>query len=134
KERTECQNDLNVYTNQLSSRQSILEVLKAELLEMKDKFGDERRTELTTRAVKSSIEEILETIPDEKVILSITNRGYVKRAPENSIVRQKRGNKGRVMTKLTDDDFVSQIFNVSTRDSVLLFTTRGFAHKVNVYD
>jgi len=133
-EMAEKQEQKRKYMEILSSRKNILQVLKAEIAELGEKYGDDRRTEITTREAKSSLEEVLETIPDERVIVSVTNRGYMKRAPENSIVRQRRGNRARVMTKLQDDDFVAQVFSASTRDSVLMFTDSGIVHKVNVYD
>lgn len=122
------------YTEILSSRQNMLQVLRKEIDELAQKHGDERRTQITVSRAKSTLEEILETIPDERVLVSVTDRGYLKRAPEDSIVRQRRGNRGRVMTKLQDEDFVTQVFTASTRDSVLLFTEFGIAHKINVYD
>lgn len=118
----------------LSSRQNILNVLKSELEEFVQKYGDERRTQIITKKKLSNIEEILETIPDEKVLVSITHNGYIKRSLESDIVRQRRGNKGRAMTKIQEEDFVSQVFSASTRDSVLVFTGAGMSYKLNIFD
>jgi len=133
-EMTDKRNLEQTYTHILSSRQNVLAVIREELDEFCNRYGDARRTEITTKKKTSTEEEILETIPDEKVLVSVTHGGYIKRSLESGIVKQKRGHKGRAMTKLQDEDFVTQIFNASTRDSVLLFTSAGMSYKLKIYE
>ena len=104
----------------LESEIRILDIIKNELLSLK-KYGDARRTELI------ETEELgdEELIPDEEVIVMMTNSGYIKRVPIEDYKQQRRGGKGVIGTETKEEDFVEQIFSTSTHNNILFFTDRG---------
>ncbi len=120
------QRDLNAKIEDLeailASRQRILEIIKAELLEMKEKFGDERRTTVEVQAAEMEVEDL---IPEEDNVIVITNSHYVKRLPPSEYRLQGRAGKGTIGIQTKDEDFVVDAFVASTHDSLLCFTTAG---------
>ncbi len=106
----------------LASRKLIMGIIQAELLEMKEKFGDDRRTTVEIQAVDMEIEDL---IPEEDVVVTITNTGYVKRLPVTTYRTQKRGGKGVTGMETKEEDFVVNLFTASTHDYVLFFTSKG---------
>ncbi len=120
------QRDLNAKIEDLeailASRERILEIIKAELLEMKEKFGDERRTTVEVQAAEMEVEDL---IPEEDNVIVITNSHYVKRLPPSEYRLQGRAGKGTIGIQTKDEDFVVDAFVASTHDYLLCFTTAG---------
>ena len=114
----------------LASRAKMLEVLRGELEEVKEKFGTPRRTELCEAEFESDIEDLIQR---EDMVVTITHGGYIKRVPLDTYRAQKRGGKGRSGTSLKDDDFVSDMFVASTHTPIIFFTSRGIAHTLKVW-
>ncbi|KRE39640.1 DNA gyrase subunit A [Paenibacillus sp. Soil522] len=115
----------------LADEQLVLDIISTELAELKDRFGDERRTELM-----ASDEEILDEdlIPREDVIISITHSGYIKRLPVGTYRSQKRGGKGVVGMGTKNDDFVEHLFVSNTHHYLLFFTNKGKVYKLKAYE
>ncbi len=114
----------------LASRERILGIIKTELAEMKEKFGDERRTSIELHAADMEIEDL---IPEEDVVVTITNTGYIKRIPVTAYRTQRRGGKGVTGMETKEEDFVVNLFTASTHDYVLFFTTRGQCFWLKTY-
>jgi DNA gyrase subunit A len=114
----------------LASRERILGIIKAELAELKQKFGDERRTSIELHASDMEIEDL---IPDEDVVVTFTNTGYIKRIPVATYRTQKRGGKGVTGMETKEEDFVVNLFTASTHDYILFFTSRGQCHWLKTY-
>ena len=107
------------------------EILTNELLEIKERFGDERRSEIS---LSDDLEiEDADLIPEEDVIITVTNRGYVKRMTVDTYRAQNRGGKGVTGAKMTDDDFVERVLYTSTHDTLLFFSTLGKVYKLRAF-
>jgi len=118
----------------LASQQRILDVIKKELLEMKEKYGDRRKTEIT--AAESDDEDLCDEnlIEEEDVVVTITHAGYAKRLPVDTYRAQGRGGRGIIAASTNDSDFVEQLFISSTHSYVLIFTNLGQMHWLKVYE
>ena len=120
------QRDLNARIEDLqgilASHERIMGIIQAELLEMKTKFGDARRTAVELEAVDMEVEDL---IPEEDVVVTITNTGYIKRLPVVTYRTQRRGGKGVTGMETKEEDFVVNLFTASTHDYILFFTNRG---------
>jgi len=114
----------------LASRDRILQIIRAELLELKEKFGDERRTEVVTVAEEMEIEDL---IPEEDNVVTITNTGYIKRLAVTSYRMQRRGGKGVTGMGTKEEDFVVNLFVASTHDYILFFTSLGKVFKLKAF-
>ncbi|MFH1890221.1 MAG: DNA gyrase subunit A [Candidatus Kuenenbacteria bacterium] len=119
-------------TELLNSPKKILETIKKELLEIKEKFGDERRTKIIKGAVDQFSQEDL--IPDENVIIIITKDGYIKRMPLDTFKSQARGGKGVTGLATKEEDIVEEFFTTSTHNDLLFFTTRGRVFQLKAYE
>jgi DNA gyrase subunit A len=116
----------------LASAKRILKVVRDETLALRDKYGDERRTQVVTHGVKEfSMEDV---IPDEATIVIITGDGYVKRVPPDTFKAQSRGGKGVIGVATKEEDVVEQLFTTSTHADVLFFTSRGRVFQLKAYD
>ncbi|SFT23372.1 DNA gyrase subunit A [Paenibacillus sp. BC26] len=115
----------------LADEQLVLQIINEELEEVKEKFGDERRTELM-----ASEDEILDEdlIPREDVIISVTHSGYVKRLPVTTYRSQKRGGKGVIGMDTKDTDFVEHLFVSNTHHFLLFFTNKGKVYRLKAYE
>lgn len=115
----------------LADEQLVLQIISLELAEIKEKFGDARRTE-----IMHSDEEILDEdlIPREDVVITITHSGYVKRLPVSTYRSQKRGGKGIIGMDTKSDDFVEHLFISNTHHYLLFFTDRGRAYRLKAYE
>ena len=122
--------DIAEYLAILASREKMLQVLTEELIDIKEKFGTPRRTELCDAEFESDVEDLIQR---EDMVVTITHGGYIKRVPLDTYRAQKRGGKGRSGTSLKDDDFVSDMFVASTHTPIIFFTSRGIAHKLKVW-
>ncbi len=124
------QEDIRGYRAILADRTKVLDIVREDLLEIKRRYGDERRTTISEEV------EILERedlIPEEEVVVTVSYRGYVKRAGIDTFRAQNRGGKGVIGANLQEDDFVSDLFASSTHDYIMFFTNLGLVHWLKVY-
>lgn len=115
----------------LSDEREILKIIKKELLEIKEKYGDERRTQIIEEMEDFSIEDLIQ---EEDMVVTISNQGYIKRNPLSLYRAQGRGGKGKVGMAVKTEDFAEDVFIASTHDYILFFTDRGKAYWLKVYD
>ncbi len=115
----------------LADVRKILGVIKDELKELKEKYGDKRRTQITAAVEEMDIEDL---IAQEDVVVTFSHAGYVKRLPVDTYKAQKRGGRGVTGMATKDEDFVEQLFVTNTHAHLLLFTTRGRAYGIRVYE
>lgn len=115
----------------LGDVQLVLNIIKEELQEVREKFGDKRRTEITGAAKDLDVEDL---IAEEDMVVTITKAGYVKRLPVATYRQQKRGGKGVAGVNLKDNDFVEHLFIASTHDYVLFFSTKGKVYRLKVHE
>jgi len=108
----------------------LVRVIKDELLETKQVFGDERRTEITEGAVDISMEDL---IAEEDVVVTISHTGYAKAQPVTDYRAQRRGGRGRIATKNKEEDFVSRMFVANTHDTLLCFSSQGKVYWLKVF-
>ena len=119
------------YEKVLADVQLVLNIIKEELQEVRQKFGDKRRTEITGAAKDLDVEDL---IAEEDMVVTITKAGYVKRLPVATYRQQKRGGKGVAGVNLKDNDFVEHLFIASTHDYVLFFSTKGKVYRLKVHE
>ena len=118
------------YNKILNSKKELYKVISAELAEIKNRFAVARRTKITDAVLSYSIEE---TIQKEFVVINITNQGYIKRSPLESLKAQKRGGVGKSNIVTRDEDFVVQIFTANTHTPVIFFSSEGLAFKIKAW-
>jgi DNA gyrase subunit A len=118
------------YKKILNEKSELLNLIKSELLEIKKKFAVPRRTKLMGTVDSVEIEDVIQ---EEKVIVTVTNNGYIKRTPLTSIKSQKRGGKGKTGIVTREEDFVSQLFTVSTLTPVLFFSSKGIVYRLKAW-
>ena len=116
----------------LSSDKKVLEVIKEEMTEIKNKYGDERKTKIDNTAIEFIEDESL--IPEDDVIITITNKNYIKRIPSNTYRTQNRGGVGIKGITTNEEDFVEQIINVNTHDQLLFFSNKGKVYRLKGYE
>ena len=119
------------YEELLADKQKILGVIKTEMLEIKEKFADKRRTTISDAPVVLDVDDL---IAEEDMVITVTHAGYVKRLPVSTYRSQKRGGKGVQGLSLKDNDFVEDLFVASTHDYVLFFTNKGKVYRVKVHE
>ena len=115
----------------LADPKRILKIIVDELKEIKEKYGDKRRTELTGEAAEMDIEDL---IPEEKVIITMSHSGYIKRIPSDTYKVQGRGGKGIIGSDVKEEDFIEKLFVTSSHATILLFTTRGKVYALKGYE
>src|SRR3989338_6143863 len=116
----------------LASPQKIMDIIKNELLELKQNYGNKRKTEIIETEASSF--EMEDVIQESNQVITITHSGYIKRQPLEVYRQQRRGGKGLVATTTKEEDFVRDIFIASTHSYILLFTNKGKVHWIKVYD
>ena len=116
----------------LASEQAILDVVKEELLAMKEKYGDPRRSKIINHEVGKFSEE--ELIPEEESVILLTAENYVKRVSQNDFRRQNRGGKGKKGMTTKEEDVISQIITASSHDFLLFFTSQGRMFRMKAYE
>jgi len=116
----------------LASKKKILELIKDELAQIKEKYGDERRTKIVPGAVGEFSAEDL--VPNEPTIVVVTKDGYIKRVPTETFKLQKRGGKGVIGLTTKEEDVVEHFFSTMTHNDLLFFTTRGRVFQLKAYD
>jgi DNA gyrase subunit A len=115
----------------LADRNLVLEIIRKELLEVKEKYGDDRRTEIVDKGVKDFEAEDL--IAEEDMVITISHNGYIKRMAVESYRQQRRGGRGVTGIKVKDEDFVEHLFIASTHSYILFFTDKGKCHWLKVH-
>ncbi len=115
----------------LGSEAEILKIIKGELLEVKERFGDPRRTEIIGQTAEITLED---TIVEEDMVVTISHTGYIKRSAVSLYRAQRRGGKGKTGMKTKEEDFVEQLFIASTKDYMLFFTDAGKVFWLKVYE
>ncbi|WP_033544052.1 DNA gyrase subunit A [Planococcus sp. CAU13] len=115
----------------LANDHRIVEIIREEMTEIKERFGDERRTEITTGGTEMFEDEDL--IPREDSVLTLTHNGYIKRLPANTYRSQKRGGRGVQGMGTNEDDFVEHLLYTSTHDTILFFTSKGKVYRKKGY-
>jgi DNA gyrase subunit A len=115
----------------LKSKQLQMQIIEEELLELKKKYGDERRTEIVRKAEEFSIEDM---IAEEQVVITISHQGFVKRFPVSGYRRQSRGGRGSMGAAIKEDDFVEAMFVASTHEYIMLFTDQGRVYWLKVFE
>lgn len=115
----------------LDKEELVLSIIKEELIEIKNKYGDERKTEIVKGEHDIDIEDLIE---DKKVIITLTHGGYIKRLDMDTYSSQKRGGKGIQATSTKQDDFIENMFVTSTHSTILFFTNRGKVYKLKAYE
>ena len=126
----ELQKKIAYYTELLADQEKIRAVIKEELLLIRDKFGDERKTEIATVEEDFDIEDLIE---EEESIFTLTAAGYIKRLPSSTYKAQKRGGKGISAQSLREEDYVDTLFTASTHDHILFFTSAGRVYRKKGY-
>ncbi|WP_440056052.1 DNA gyrase subunit A [Pseudoalteromonas sp. T1lg65] len=114
----------------LEHPERLMEVIRDELVEIKETYGDERRTEITAAAHDISLEDL---INEEDVVVTLSHEGYVKYQPLSDYEAQRRGGKGRSATKMKDEDFIERLLVANTHDTILCFSTSGRLYWLKVY-
>jgi len=115
----------------LESKALRMEILKQEIIEVRDKYGDERRTEIIGDIGDFSVEDM---IAEEDMVITITHNGYIKRFPVDISRRQNRGGRGSQGAQAKDDDFVQNLFIANTHDYIMFFTSRGKCYWLKVHE
>ncbi len=118
-------------TELLANEGMRFDVIKKELLEIKEKFGDERRTEITYLDDEVKIKDL---IKEEDVVITISHLGYIKRTPADEYRSQRRGGRGVIGGKTRDEDYIEHLFVASTHHTMLFFTEKGRVYWLNVYE
>lgn len=131
KEYSELMDRIAYYRAILSDEAMLMGVIKAELLEVRDKWGDERRTKLSPDASDFEDEDLIE---EENVAVTLTHLGYIKRVPADTYKAQRRGGKGIMGITTKDNDFVKDLIMTSTHDYLMFFTNTGKAHKLKAFE
>ena len=115
----------------LASEKLVFDIIKEELIEIKTKFGDDRRTKIIAAEGEFVVEDL---IKEEQTVIALTHFGYIKRMPIDTYKSQRRGGKGITGIATREEDFVKQIFTASTHDTILFFSNKGKLYKLRGYE
>ncbi|MPQ27327.1 DNA gyrase subunit A [Bacillus paralicheniformis] len=116
----------------LADEEKVLEIIREELTEVKERFNDERRTEIVTSGLETIEDEDL--ITRENIVVTLTHNGYIKRLPSSTYRSQKRGGKGIQGMGTNEDDFVEHLISTSTHDTILFFSNKGKVYRAKGYE
>ncbi len=114
----------------LANHSRVLDIIREELIDVKNRFADERRTEISNQEIDMQDEDL---IPEEEVVITMTTNGYIKRIPTDTYRTQNRGGKGVKAMSVNEDDIVEKLITMSTHDYVLLFTNLGKVYRMKGY-
>ncbi len=114
----------------LASEEKLLQIIKDELIELKEKYSDQRRTEILEQETDLELEDLID---EEQVVVTLTNQGYIKRIPTDTYRSQRRGGKGIIGINTKEEDFVRDIFTTSTHHYFLFFTNMGRVYRLKVF-
>jgi len=123
--------EIKYYKDVLANKSMVLDIIKKELEEIKQKYGDERRTKIIPDEDEIEIEDLIEV---EENVVTLTHFGYIKRLPTSTYKSQKRGGKGVIGLSTREEDFVEQLFITSTHDYILFFTNKGKVYRLKTYE
>lgn len=121
---------INDFLEILSNPDRLLQVIREELLEIQNNYGDKRRTEIQTVAEDLSLEDL---IAEEDVVVTLSHEGYAKAQPIDTYRAQRRGGRGKTATSMKEEDFIERLFVASTHDTILCFSSRGRMYWLKVY-
>ncbi len=130
-ELAELRKQIEYYESLLASREMRIGVIKEELEEVRDKYANPRRTEIT---MDDSDLNIADLIARHSCVITVSNTGYIKRTPSVTYRTQHRGGKGIIGMETKDEDYVEHLFNADSHDLIFFFTDKGFMHWLNVYE
>ena len=130
KEYKEILDKIKELSNILSDPDRLLKVIRTELIEIRDTYGDARRTEINQDHSDLQAEDL---IPEEEVVVTLSHGGYVKAQPIDAYQAQRRGGRGRSAAKVKDEDFIDKLFVANTHDTILCFSSRGKMYWLKVY-
>ena len=116
----------------LADEEKVLDIIREELIEIKERFNDERRTEIVAGGIDLIEDEDL--IPEEHIVITLTKNGYIKRLPISTYRSQKRGGRGVQGMGTNDDDFVEHLLTTSTHDTILFFSNKGKVYRKKGYE
>ena len=119
------------YKDILANEAKVLSIIKAELTEIKDKYSDERRTDIVSISGEVDIEDL---IPQEECVITLTKYGYIKRQTSDTYKTQRRGGRGISGMSRRDEDFVTDLYTCSTHDYLMFFTNRGKVYRIKGYE
>ena len=119
------------YKEILSSESLVFDIIKQELIEIRDKFGDERKTKIVAAEGEFEVEDL---IKEEQTVIALTHFGYIKRMPVDTYKSQRRGGKGITGMATREDDFVKEIFTASTHDTILFFSNKGKMYRLRGFE
>ena len=122
---------ISEYEEILADRQKVLDIIKSELLEDKEKYGDDRKTQIVPEQGEVTIEDLT---PNTQMAVFITHQGYLKRISLDTFERQNRATRGKAGMKTKDDDDIQHFFTAMMHDKVLFFSSKGIVYSLNVYD
>ncbi|HCO94674.1 MAG TPA: DNA gyrase subunit A [Phycisphaerales bacterium] len=131
KEYADLTEQIEGYEAILASDQILLDIIREDIYEIKEKYGDARRTKITAAAEQFADEDL---IAEEEVIVTVSHSGYVKRLPIDTYRKQARGGRGIIGSDTKEGDFIKHLFIASTHDYLLIFTNRGKCYWLKVYD
>ena len=114
----------------LNDKKELINLIKEELTNIKEKFSTPRKTKIIDQVGSVEIEDVIQK---EQVVVTVTNKGYIKRTPITNIKAQKRGGKGKIGIVTREEDFVSQLFSVNTLTPVLFFSNKGIVYKIKTW-
>ncbi len=115
----------------LARPERLTQVMREELIDIREQFGDKRRTEIRQRHVQLSLEDLISV---EDVVVTLSHEGYAKAQPMDEYRLQRRGGKGKMATAMKEEDFIEKLFVASTHDTILCFSNRGRAYWLKVYE
>lgn len=130
-EYNELKESVATFKHLLSDRSALMNLIKEELTAIRDKYGDERLSEITAHADEIDIEDLIE---EEDVVITLTHFGYVKRLPVDTYKSQRRGGRGIMGLTTREEDFVEKLFVTSTHDHILFFSTKGKMYRLKAYE
>ncbi|MGA1862533.1 DNA gyrase subunit A [Deferribacter thermophilus] len=131
KEYQETLKNIEFYKSILNNENVLMGIIKDELIEIRDKYGDERRTEIVSNAEEINIEDL---IPDDEVVVTLSYQGFIKRTPLTNFRSQKRGGKGKAGAISSKDDFIKDLIVTTNHSTLMFFTNKGKIHYLKVYE
>jgi DNA gyrase subunit A len=131
KELAELKKLIDELKSLLASEKKILALIVTELLAIKEKFADVRRTEIIAREKELTVEDMIQ---EEDMVVTMTHKGFIKRTPSSAYKSQKRGGRGIIAVTTQDEDFVQDVFVANTHDYMMFFTSKGRCHWLKVYE
>ncbi|PKL91378.1 MAG: DNA gyrase subunit A [Candidatus Goldiibacteriota bacterium HGW-Goldbacteria-1] len=115
----------------LASDKKILDLMKEELLEVRKKYSDDRRTQIIAKEKEMTMEDLIQ---EEDMVVTITHRGFIKRTPVSAYKAQKRGGRGIIAMETKEEDFIEDLFVSNTHEFLMFFTSKGRCHWLKVYE